>query len=77
MQKSCSNFVYTYQGSKDKIFENFEQNDIFIDTKPYTQHKNLFSNLLMFKLKFQNIISTKLKLSDKEYYYNMITVYLY
>ena len=73
-KKTKCNFVFKDKDLKENIFENLKKNGIIINTNNYNPHKRLYSNLLLMRLKFENIISTKLIIDGNEYYYNLITV---
>jgi len=74
MKKISRNFLSSIQDEKDIVFENLKKNGVDINTRNHESHKKLFSSLFSMRLKFENIISSKVKVDKTMYYFNLLTV---
>ncbi len=69
----CNYFVCSTE-KKDKIIDDFKLNGVSFEMKENVLHKKLCASLMQMRLKFENIISTTVKIGKKEYFYNIIAV---
>jgi hypothetical protein len=68
------NFVACCSEKTEKIIDDFKLNGVTFEMREDVQHKKLCASLMQMRLKFENIISTTIKIGKKEYFYNIISV---